>query len=379
MLALAVGTFLLFFVLSVFNGLSDLMMSVHSSFDPEIKVEHASKKTFPISDSLLSKIQEIEGIEVVTEIIEEDAFASYKESQMVVRLKGVSKNITEQTDFSSAIVEGRFRLENKEAYLAILGRGVQYGLNLTLSDQFHAIQLWYPNRKKKLIRESESSFNQIYVVPEGIFEIERQYDERYMIVPLKLTEKLFGFEGQRTALEIKTTANMDASEVIDRLKKVLGSEFRVRSRNELHEVLYKAIKIEKLATYMIFLFILMVASLNIFLTLSMLVISKKRDIANFYAMGATEGFVKRIFLYEGALIGVIGSGSGLLLGLLFCYLQDTYGIIPMSVESSIVHYMPVKMNWFDGAFTVVATLSITLLISIYPAIKASRVNIKDEI
>ena len=216
-------------------------------------------------------------------------------------------------------------------------------------------------------------------MPEGIFEIERQYDERYMIVPLKLTEKLFGFEGQRTALEIKTTANMDASEVIDRLKKVLGSEFRVRSRNELHEVLYKAIKIEKLATYMIFLFILMVASLNIFLTLSMLVISKKRDIANFYAMGATEGFVKRIFLYEGALIGVIGSGSGLLLGLLFCYLQDTYGIIPMSVESSIVHYMPVKMNWFDGAFTVVATLSITLLISIYPAIKASRVNIKDEI
>ncbi len=354
-------------------------MSVHSSFDPEIKVEHASQKAFLISDSLLNKIKAIEGVAVVSEIIEEDAFASYKTSQMVVRLKGVSKNITDQTDFSAAIVDGQFRLENKQAYLAILGRGVQYGLNLTLSDQFHSIQLWYPNRKKKLIKESESSFNQIYVVPVGVFEIERQYDERYMIVPIKLTEKLFGFEGMRTALEIKTSEAIDADLVIEKLKSELGSAFKVRSRDELHEVLYRAIKIEKLATYMIFLFILMVASLNIFLTLSMLVISKKRDIANFYAMGASRNFVKKIFLFEGALIGVIGSGSGLLLGILFCYLQKEYGIIPMSVESSIVHYMPVEMNWFDGAFTVIATLSITLLISIYPAIKASRVNIKDEI
>lgn len=379
MLALAVGTFLLFFVLSVFNGLSGLIMQVHSSFDPEIKVEHASQKAFTISDSLLNRIKAIEGVDVVSEIIEEDAFASYKKSQMVVRLKGVSKNITEQTDFSAALVDGQFRLENKSAYLAILGRGVQYGLNLTLSDQFHSIQLWYPNRKKKLIKESKSSFNQIYVVPVGVFEIERQYDERYMIVPIKLTEKLFGFEGMRTALEIKSTQTVDASQVIDQLKSELGAAFKVRSRDELHEVLYRAIKIEKLATYMIFLFILMVASLNIFLTLSMLVISKKRDIANFYAMGASRSFVKKIFLYEGALIGFIGSGSGLLFGILFCYLQKEYGIIPMSVESSIVHYMPVEMNWFDGAFTVVATLSITLLISIYPATKASRVIIKDEI
>lgn len=379
MLALAVGTFLLFFVLSVFNGLSGLIMGVHSTFDPEIKVTAVDQKTFPVNDSLLTVLENISGVEVVTSVIEEDAFANLDQSQRVVRLKGVSENINEQTDFRSAIVEGEFKLEDEKSYYAVLGRGIQYGLNASLSDKFHAIQLWYPNRKKKLIKENQSSFNQIYVMPSGVFEIERQYDDKYMIVPIGLTEKLFSFEGERTGLEIKTSSDAEIYEVIDRLESMLGNGFEIKSREEQHEILYRAIKIEKFATYMIFLFILLVASLNIFLTLSMLVISKKKDISILYALGANRRFIKKIFLYEGALIGLVGTSLGLILSIVFCYIQQNFGVIGMSVESSIVQYLPVSMNYWDGLFTVGTTILITVGISIYPAMKASNVDIKEHL
>lgn len=379
MLAIAVATFLLFFVLSVFNGLSSLIMGVHSTFDPEIQITHASLKTFEVNDEFLNQIQLVEGVGVISEVIEEDAFANFKEHQKVVRLKGVSENIKQGNSVLDAVVDGEAKLEDENSYYAILGRGIQYGLNVNLSDQFHSIQLWYPKRKKKLVRENQSSFNQIYVRPSGVFEIERQYDEKYVIVALSLAEQLFDFKGLRTSLEIKTKEGINLKDVAEALKEKLGPEFKIKTQEELHEVLFKAIKIEKLATYMIFVFILMVASLNIFLTLSMLVISKKKDIANMYSMGATASFVRQIFLWEGALIGIVGAGTGLLLSISFCLLQQKVGVIGMSVESALVEAMPVDMQLFDGLFTVIATIGITVLISIYPAMKASRVLIKNEI
>lgn len=194
-----------------------------------------------------------------------------------------------------------------------------------------------------------------------------------------MAEQLFDFKGQRTALEISVKKGVAFDAVAEKLKEKLGLDYTVKTREELHEVLFKAIKIEKLATYMIFVFILLVASLNIFLTLSMLVISKKRDIANMYSIGATTSFVKQIFLWEGALIGLVGAGTGFVFAVLFCYLQQEVGIIGMSVDSALVDAMPVKMELFDALFTVFTTVGITVLISIYPAIKASRVQIKNEI
>lgn len=379
MLAIAVATFLLFFVLSVFNGLSALIMDVHSTFDAEIQISHSSQKAFDVDSSFLNRIQQIEGVAIVSEIIEDDAFANYQQSQKVVRVKGVSENYKQQRSIFKAITEGSDLLEDNEAYYAIFGRGIQYGLNLSLNDKFHTVQLWYPKRKKKLVKESQSSFNQLYVRPSGVFEIERQYDEKYVIVALGLAEKLFDFEGMRTALEIQTTEGNDINAVAERIRQQLGADFKVKTREQLHEVLFRAIRIEKLATYMIFVFILLVASLNIFLTLSMLVISKKRDIANMYAMGATTRFVRQVFLWEGALIGIVGSSVGLGLGILFCVLQQEVGIIGMSVESAIVEAMPVDMQLNDALFTIITTIGVTILISIYPAIKASKVQIKNEI
>ena len=256
MLAIAVATFLLFFVLSVFNGLSSLIMGVHSSFDPEIQISHAREKVFDVNPDFLNRIKNIEGVDIVTEIIEEDAFANYESSQKVVRLKGVSANIKERTSILDAVVDGTTKLEDDNSYYAILGRGIQYGLNVSMSDQFHSIQLWYPKRKKKLVKEDNSSFNQIYVRPSGVFEIERQYDEKYVIVAIGLAEQLFDFKGQRTALEISVKKGVAFDAVAEKLKEELGLDYTVKTREELHEVLFKAIKIEKLATYMIFVFIL---------------------------------------------------------------------------------------------------------------------------
>ncbi|MCP4521456.1 MAG: FtsX-like permease family protein [Cytophagales bacterium] len=378
MITLAVGTASLFIILSVFNGLHSIMNGVHHAIDSELTIKINEGKTLIADSTLLEDIKNTEGVSIITEVIEDEAFTQYEGGQKVVHIKGVSDNYREQNNIDTLVFSGTADISNKDIPKTFIGRGVQYELNIKLNSNFKTIEVWYPKRKQKIIRASKNSFNRINVLPVGVFEIERTYDASYLFVPLSSAKKLFDYDLERTSIEIKTDSNISITEVKQNLENKLGDKYKILESEELHSSLYKAAKVERFIAYLIFVFILTLASLNIFLTLTIIVISKKKDISILVSMGATKSFIRKIFLAKGFLIGATGTFAGLILGVGIILGQQTFGFVGMNVQSSLVDAFPVKMEVLDIVLTGTTTLIITILLSIQPAIKASNFSFKKD-
>ncbi len=379
MVGVAIGTMALVIVLSVFNGLEDLIRSLYSSFDPEIKITATTGKSFIVEDSLLNVISAVEGVEIVTEIIEDNAYVRYRDSELVVKVKGVGDNFINQNRMDQTIVHGELKLKREGINYALVGRGVQYALGIAPGNDFYTLQIFYPKNIRPGSLNPSNLYTQKNILPGGIFAIEKQYDESYIFVPLDFAESLMGYGDKRTSLEIKTTDNIPITTVQARLKNVLGDQFQILNSDEQHSGLLRAIKIEKLFVFITFSFILAVASFNIFFSLTMLAIDKKKDIAILYAIGATDKMIKNIFLKEGAIIAFSGAITGLLLGLAICWLQQTYGLVSMGMQTSVLDSYPVKMEFTDFIYTGVSIILITILASYRPAVIATRSNIKENL
>ena len=382
MVGVAVGTMALVVVLSVFNGLEDLIKASKSTFDPEIKVVPVRGKTFLATDSLMDVIQQISGVDVVTQVIEDNAMARYQDAQMIVKLKGVSDNFVQQQRLEQAIIHGDLTLKKDNVNYAIMGQGVQYTLSIAPSNEFYAMQLLTPRQAASSSGFNPDPMNRYFkrknIMPGGVFANEKEYDASYVIVPIRFAQQLFDYGEERTALEIKTDDDVSVSRVEDQLEKLLPpEEYQVLNSDEQHASLLRAVKWEKLFVYVTFSFILAIASFNIFFSLSMLAIDKRKDIAMLFAMGAQQRTVKSIFLLEGVIIALLGAGSGLLGAVIICWVQQTFGIVSMGMQTAIVDAYPVKMEAADFLFTALSISLITFLASYRPAIIASRTDVKD--
>jgi lipoprotein-releasing system permease protein len=379
MIGVAVGSAALIIVLSVFNGLEDLIREIYSSFDPDLKVTAAQGKSFETDTEFMNRIRNTPGVAVVSEIIEDNALLRYNDRQMVVKVKGVSENFFEQNKIAASVVEGDSKLVYDDTYHALVGRGVQYQLSIRPNNQFVPMQFLYPRNTKFNPLNPEGAFNSLNITPGGVFAIERQYDDAYVFVPLNFAEELLEYGRKRTALEIKVEQGFKIEQVKRELQKVLGNSFKIQNSDEQHTSLLRAVKVEKLFVFITFAFILFIASLNIFFSLSMLVIDKKKDIAILASMGATAKTIQNIFLLEGALVAFIGAAYGLTLGMLICNLQQTFGLVSMGMATSVVEAYPVKMELEDFMFTGIAIVVITLLVSIRPARKAAAMSVTDNL
>ncbi|WP_161889560.1 ABC transporter permease [Pontibacter russatus] len=379
MIGVAVGTAALIIVLSVFNGLEDLIREIYSSFDPDLKITAVEGKSFETDTEFMNRIRQTPGVAVVSEVIEDNALLRYNERQMVVKVKGVSENFFEQNEIDSAVVEGRSELIYNNAYHALVGRGVQYQLSIRPSNQFVPLQFMYPRNVKFNPLNPEGAFNSLNIAVGGIFAIERQYDDAYVFVPLNFAAELLEYGRRRTALEIKVEETAQVEEVKAALQQVLGDAFKIQNSDEQHTSLLRAVKVEKLFVFITFAFILGIASLNIFFSLSMLVIDKKKDIAILASMGATASTIRNIFLFEGALVAFIGAAYGLSTGMLICNLQQTFGLVSMGMATSVVEAYPVKMEVEDFVMTGLAIIVITLLVSIRPARKAAAMSVTENL
>lgn len=358
--------------LSIFNGLEDLLRSLNKSFDPQIKIEAARGKSFEINEALLANVKKIQGVEIVTEVIEDYAYARYRDANQVITLKGVSDNFLDQHRIDGAIVEGELRLKKGQVPFAIVGRGVQYSLSINIGDDFHPLQVYYINDIKPGTIDPSKIYSHQNIMVGSAFSIVQSFDENYVIVPLDFAREVMKYDNKRTALEIKIADNANVLTVQQGLKDTLGNKFTVLTVEEQHKDLYTLLRIEKLFVFGGFILLLGIASLNIFFTLMMLVLDKRKDISLLAAMGSSPGILKRIFLTEGALIAIAGTGIGLFLGAVICYLQEQYGFVSMGLQNSVTEGYPVKMIVSDFIYIGIAMSVITLLISYWPAKVASR-------
>src|SRR5690606_3908873 len=222
-------------------------------------------------------------------------------------------------------------------------------------------------------------YNRDVIKPVAYFSIDKQFDDEYVIVPLNFARDLLNYGNKRTSLEIKVAEGYSIGKVKNALRQQLGDGFLVKDTEEQHASLLLTIRLEKLFVFLTLTFILAVASFNIFFSLSMLAIEKKKDIAVLFGMGATDKSIRSIYIKQGAIIAFSGAAVGLFLGFAICWLQDNYGLVSLGVTSSIVESYPVKMLWTDFLFTSLSVVIITLLASYRPAIIASRVKTVDHL
>ncbi|WP_247235364.1 FtsX-like permease family protein [Telluribacter sp. SYSU D00476] len=373
MIGVGVGTMAMVVVLSVFNGMEDLNRQIFKTFDADIKISPAEGRRFEVSESLLKTAQSVQGVASVTQVIEDNALARYHDQQTIVRLKGVDSTFEHRGQLDTALIEGSLRLQgpNGTPY-AVISEGVRNALLISLEDYLTPLELWYPRSDRRTLNlTAPDAFNQVTVRPGGTFFIESRYDD-YVIAPLSQVATLLQYGNQRTSLEVQLAPKATPGTVQQRLQKALGATFKVQDRDSLNADLLRAIRVEKLFVTVTLSMIILVAAINIFFSLSMLAIEKKGDVAMLYAMGATQGLVRRIFLAEGAIVALTGAILGLLGGIGLCWLQQQYGLVSMGMVSSLVDAYPIKLVWSDVLLTGVIIILITITVSYVPARRAAK-------
>jgi lipoprotein-releasing system permease protein len=380
MVGVAISTMALVAVMSVFNGLEDLIRGLFSSFDSELQVTPVAGKSFVATEDWLNGIREVEGVEVITEVIEDNALLEYRGSQHIARVKAVSDNYFDHERFSKGYFWGDTTLGTTTRPGAILGRGVAFALSVNLDDINSVLQIYYPKAPKSA---ASLDPNQLYtagqVEPRGFFSIEQGVDNEYILVPLDFFKDLLNYGQKRTALELKVASGHSISTVQQAVQAHLGAEFAVKNADEQHATLIRTVKLEKLVVFLTLTFILALASFNIFFSLSMLAIEKKKDLAVLKSMGAKNSLIRRIFLKQGALIAFSGAFLGLILGLLLVGAQEKFGLISLGISSGVVDAYPVRIHWPDLGWISLAVVTITLLASWRPAWIAAQVNPIDEL
>jgi lipoprotein-releasing system permease protein len=374
MAAVALGACALVIVLSVFNGLEDFVRALYSSFDPELKVEASVGKSFELSDGLIENIENTPGVAVVTQVVEDNAYVRFRDSEMVVNLKGVEDNFLSQNRLDQALVAGELKLREDDINYAIIGQGVQYNLSIPPNNSLFLMELYYPKRGRISSMDPTRLVNSKLIMPSGVFAIEKQYDMNYIFAPLDFVVDLFEYGQRRTSLEIKTERGARVSDVKGRLESLLGSDFRVMDSDEQHSTLLRVLKVEKLFVFITFSFIIAVASFNIFFSLTMLAIDKKKDISVLYSLGATNRFIRSIFIKEGSIIALLGAVIGLGLGLIVVLAQQTFGFVSMGMVTSVLDAYPVKIVFTDFIYIAGIIIFITLLASHRPATIAAKYN-----
>ena len=380
MVGVAISTMALVAVMSVFNGLEDLIRGLFSSFDSELQVTPVVGKSFVATEDWLNALRKVEGVEVITEVIEDNALLEYRGNQHIARVKAVSDNYFDHERFSKGYFWGDTTLGTAERPGAILGRGVAFALSVNLDDINSVLQIYYPKAPKSA---ASLDPNQLYaagqVEPRGFFSIEQGVDNEYILVPLDFFKDLLNYGQKRTALELKVASGHSISTVQQAVQAHLGAEFAVKNADEQHATLIRTVKLEKLVVFLTLTFILALASFNIFFSLSMLAIEKKKDLAVLKSMGARNSLIRGIFLKQGALIAFSGAILGLILGLLLVGAQEKFGLISLGIASGVVDAYPVRIHWPDLGWISLAVVTITLLASWRPAWIAAQVNPIDEL
>ncbi|MFO7257794.1 MAG: FtsX-like permease family protein [Bacteroidota bacterium] len=368
----AVITAALIVVLSVFNGLEELLRSLNNSFDPPLKIEAVVGKSFEVTDELRDKIESIEGVEFVTEVIEDYAYVRYRDANQLVMLKGVSENFIDQHRIDNNIVAGDVALYRNGIPLAIVGMGIRNTLSIDIGETLHAMHVYY-------IRNTEGSsfgpggpYTQRRIYPGAVFSIIQNLDDNYVIVPLDFAVDLLDYGNRRTSLEIKVVNERATDRVQAAIQQVLGDGFRVLNREQQHKDLYKLLRMEKLFAFLALALLLCIGSINIFFTLMMLALDKKRDVSILAAMGAQLKTIRNVFLLEGGLIAIMGTVIGLAIGGALCVVQREYGLVSMGMESAVMEGYPVKLVFHDILYVVITMCIITFSISYRPATLAAR-------
>jgi len=361
-----VGTMALIIILSVFNGLETMVSTIFNTFDPDIKITAAQGKTFIADTARLRLLANVDGVSHYSLTIEENALLKYGERQFIATIKGVDDNYVSVTSIDSSMWEGEFILRSEKGRaFAVPGIGVAEYLGIRINF-ITPLVLFVPKKTGGAPLNPEDAFTRKYIFPSGIFEVEKEYDSKYVYIPLEFARELTEIDEGVSAVEVKFTDDTDGDRVQKDISRIFDKNFVVQNRFQQQEIFYKVMRSERLAIFLILTLILIIASFNIIGSLTMLIIEKERDIEILKSLGADKNLIKKIFIFEGWLISIIGAFTGIILGFIVCWIQQRFGLIKLQSDSLIMDAYPVVMEVKDFIIVPATVLLIGFWAAWYP-------------
>ena len=370
-IGVAVATMALVVTLSVFNGFHDMVASFFTSFDPQLKIVPVKGKTVPADDPLLTKIKQLPQVDVAMECVEDQALAVYKGRQAMVTIKGVEESFSQLTHINEILLgDGQFELRAADMFYGI--PGIRLAEQLATGYTYdEPLKIYAPRREGQLNMANplEGLVEDELYSPGVLFNVKQaRYDKSYILTDIAFARRVFEQQGMVSALELRLKPGSNFESVKSEIKQIVGDNYYVRDRFEQQDDTFKIMKIEKFIAYIFLTFILMVACFNIIGSLSMLIIDKKDDVVTLRNLGASDRQITRIFLFEGRLISAIGAVVGICMGLLLCWLQQTYGLVKLGSSSGsfVVNAYPVSVHPEDIILVFITVLVVGFLAVWYP-------------
>ena len=368
-IGMAIGTAALIIILSVYNGFDSLIKTMMSNVEPDLLITPSTGKTFVPDDSTYDWIYDQPCVKNMCCVLEEQVFISYDGKQSLAKAKGVDWIYEEESPLRDHIRDGEFKLHRGDIPLAVVGAGLAYEIGI--SPRFLAgIDIYFPTRTGKIsLTNPAASLEFIRAYPSGIFSVNNDVDAELMIIPIEQMRELLEYDDEVSAVEIRLVEGTSKEELKALQKQIagrLGPDFKVKDRFQQNESLYKMMKYEKAAIFMILIFVIIIIAFNIFGSLTMLIIEKRDDIQTLRSLGAQDRLIRRIFVLEGWLISLVGLAGGLIIGVGFSALQQAFGIIKMPGHFVVQAY-PVILSWSDIMLTIVGVAVIGYIIALIPA------------
>ncbi len=361
-----IGTMALIIVLSVFNGLETLVRSIFNTFDPDLKITPAEGKTFIPDPAKLTLLSRVGGVSCYSLCLEENALLKYGEKQYIATIKGVDDNYVRVTGIDSSMWDGKFSLKSEQGRpFAVPGIGIANYLGLRVNF-VTPLMIYVPKRSASAELNAEDAFVRKYIFPAGIYQVEQEFDSKYVFLPIDFAHELLEYNKEVSSIEVKFDAGIHESSIQRNVARIFGKGFIVQNKYEQQEIFYKVMRSERLAIFFILTLILIIASFSIIGSLTMLIIEKERDIEILKSLGADNVLIRKIFIFEGWLISIIGAFAGIIFGFAVCWLQQTYGIVRLHSESLIMSAYPVVLRLKDFIIVPATVLLIGYWAAWYP-------------
>ena len=359
LVGIAVSTTALVVVMSVYNGIGELTQSLFNVFDPELVVEPTEGKTFKTSDICYGQLSTTEGVEIVSPMVEENAWVTVRQAEAIVQLRGVEEAYGRSSGLDTLMFEGEYLLSDDENYYMLLGWNIMMRLGINSMTNI-PLAVHIPKRgTKSMGLTMDEAFNNGYAYVAGTFQVQEEIDNLYVVTDIDFVRQLMNYAPDEvTALAVTLDGKAKPEKVKKELRSMLSNKYTVKDRYEQKPLYYKIFRSERLGVFLILSLIVLISTLNIIASLSLLIINKRKDIATLKALGMTRNDIRRTFSMEGFMIALVGVVAGLLLGFIICLIQQHFGIIKIG-PNAIVDAFPVAMRMVDF----VATLVVVMLLS----------------
>ena len=349
------GSASLFIVLSGFAGLKDFTLQFTSQVDPDLKAETTIGKSFILTDDEANQLNNLKDIAYYSKIVEERVFLASRDKNTLAVIKGVDEHFQNVVAIDSTLDHGNW-LEQKSNQL-VIGWGISNSLSLGVLDFTKPITVYVPKPGKGQITTTKNAFNSVNAISVGVFYINENLNDTYVYAPIDLAKHLLNYKpNQISSIEFRLKNGVDETQAKDNIQAILGDKVKLKNRAQLNDALYKMLNTENLAVYLIFTLVLIIAFFNVIGSLIMMMLDKKRSLNTLFNIGATVKDIRKIFFYQGTLIGVVGGLIGLGVALVITALQKTFSLV--MITPTLAYPVTIKIENFFIVFLTISVLGI---------------------